>query len=207
MNKRDLEVELSKVPDFRSPKRHLEQYSTSRRLAGSMIWNAYMHDAIEDRVVADLGCGTGVLSYGALLMGASYVICTDVDCNILLETKRWFTAEGLDWAIDFVCEDSTMSSLRSVDTVVMNPPFGVYRRGIDLSMLHEAFRTSKMVVSVHKYNEKSDIIIRRAAHNHGFDCVDTYVDLMEIPQMFESHRKRIHRFKVAVYIFRRVDER
>ena len=166
-----------------------------------------MHGAIENRIVADLGCGTGVLSYGALLMGASYVICTDIDCDILLETKRWFTAEGLDWTIDFVCEDSTMSSLRSVDTVVMNPPFGVYRRGIDLSMLLEAFRISKTVVSVHKYNEKSDIIIRRAAHDHNFDCVDMQVDLMEIPQMFESHRRRIHRFKVAVYVFKRVDER
>ena len=60
------------MPDFAEPKYQLEQYKTSAELAAQVIFsveNAY--GDIGGRLVADLGCGTGVLSVASALMGAA----------------------------------------------------------------------------------------------------------------------------------------
>jgi predicted RNA methylase len=48
----------------------LEQYKTSAHLAASMLFTVHHRGELEGRVIADLGCGTGVLAIGAAVMGA-----------------------------------------------------------------------------------------------------------------------------------------
>ena len=40
-------------------------------------------DDLEDKIVADLGCGCGVLSIGAAMLGAGAVIGFDIDQDAL----------------------------------------------------------------------------------------------------------------------------
>ncbi len=50
----------------------LEQYKTSAHLAAQMlllIQNEF--NDIEDKVIADLGCGTGILGIGAVVLGSA----------------------------------------------------------------------------------------------------------------------------------------
>ncbi len=203
IDKKRLELILSKAPRFPTPRKDLEQYPTSSRIASYMLWTAYLKGDIEGRVVADLGCGTGVLSLGALLLGASEVVCIDIDCSALTIAKHWienYSAIG----IEALCGDVTWISLREIDTVIMNPPFGVYKRGADISFLRKAFEIAKRsVYSIHKFNPQSHRLITETAKEANFITEILSIDYMEIPQLYEEHVKRVHRFKVALYRFRK----
>ena len=69
---------------FEKPKADLEQYPTAAHIASRMLM-AIESDfgELEDRSVCDLGCGAGVLSIGAAVLGAGSVISVDVDPDAL----------------------------------------------------------------------------------------------------------------------------
>jgi len=203
IDKKELELILSRVPRFPMPRKDLEQYPTSSRIASYMLWIAYLKGDIEGCIVADLGCGTGILSLGALLLGASGVLCIDIDCSALTVAKHWIENYSTI-GIEALCCDVTCISLREIDTVVMNPPFGVYRRGADILFLRKALEIAKRsVYSIHKFNPHSHKLITEVAKGADFDVEILSVDRMEIPQLYEEHVKRVHRFKVALYRFRK----
>ena len=100
MKLKELESHLQQVDEFESPKillgeletvqgielTHLvaEQYPTRPHIAACMLhtMEATFGD-LEDRTVADLGCGCGVLSLGAVMMGAAFVHGFDIDQDAL----------------------------------------------------------------------------------------------------------------------------
>lgn len=70
-----LQSELEDMKTFENPKVELEQYTTSSYIAASILHTAQsVYGDIKDKTVADLGCGTGILSIGAVVLGAKY--CT-----------------------------------------------------------------------------------------------------------------------------------
>ncbi|OUM62676.1 hypothetical protein PIROE2DRAFT_10996 [Piromyces sp. E2] len=81
---KQLESLLQDVDVFEKPKIQFEQYPTSAHIASRMLYTAQsMYDDIEDKVVADLGCGCGVLSIGANQLGALYNYAFDIDDDAL----------------------------------------------------------------------------------------------------------------------------
>ena len=63
---------------------HSEQYPTRPHIAACMVHTmAYTFDDIEDKLIADLGCGCGVLSIGSVMLGAGAVTGFDVDQDAL----------------------------------------------------------------------------------------------------------------------------
>jgi len=68
--KSSLAIELSNLNVFSKAKVKLEQYPTDSEIAADVLWNAYMKDELKGKTIADLGCGTGILGIGALLLGA-----------------------------------------------------------------------------------------------------------------------------------------
>ncbi len=202
-DKKHLELILSRAPRFPMPRRDLEQYPTSSRIASCILWIAYLKGDIEGHVVADLGCGTGILSLGALLLGASEVVCIDIDCSTLTVAKHWIENYSTT-GVEALCSDVMQISLREIDTVIMNPPFGVYKRGADILFLRKAFEIAKKsVYSIHKFNPQSHKLIAEVAREANFITEILSIDYMEIPQLYEEHVKRVHRFKVALYRFRK----
>jgi predicted RNA methylase len=98
---KELESHLQQVEEFDSPKILLgkavrklarassdcfpsEQYPTRPHIAACMLhtMEASFGD-LAGRTVADLGCGCGVLSLGAVMLGADFVIGVDVDSDAL----------------------------------------------------------------------------------------------------------------------------
>jgi SAM-dependent methyltransferase len=84
MKLKELESYLSSIDNtFPNPTIELEQYPTSAHLASRLVFNALPE--VENKTVLELGCGTGILSIAASLVGASYVL--GVDCDQLAVEK------------------------------------------------------------------------------------------------------------------------
>ena len=77
MKKRYLEMILDNLKPHPNPKSNLEQYTMEGKLASEILF--FAKEDILNNFVIDLGCGTGKLSIGAKLMGASSVIGIDID--------------------------------------------------------------------------------------------------------------------------------
>ncbi len=125
MRKAELEQALSAVADFAAPDARLEQYRTPAGIAADLLWEADQEGHIQGKHVLDLGCGTGIFSLGARLLGAATVTGIDVDPKALelarrIEGVTFVQAEISEWQPD-----------RPYDTVVMNPPFGAQFKGAD----------------------------------------------------------------------------
>ena len=133
MKLKQLESTLQQIDTFASPKVELEQYATTPHIASHMLYTIdKTFNDLSQKVVADFGCGCGVLSIGAAMLN-SHVISFDIDPDALETAKH--NAEEFDIEnIDFIQVDLTDIPLQVagegrhngglVDTVIMNPPFG-----------------------------------------------------------------------------------
>eukprot|EP00884_Botryococcus_braunii_P019731 jgi/Botrbrau1/6441/Bobra.0034s0017.1 len=130
MRLKELESYLEDVRPFEKPVVDLEQYPTSAHIAARLLFTGEsMYGDFCDRIVADLGCGTGTLGIGAALLGALHVVGVDVHPPALeLAASNADLFEDLP--IDFLQSDISWWAeaggaplrRRSVDTVVMKPP-------------------------------------------------------------------------------------
>ena len=159
---RQLETALNEVEVFETPKVLLEQYPTRPHIAACVLHTIETsYGGLDGRIVADLGCGTGVLAVGARLLGARAVVGFDIDpeaietaksnlddfgfcsdedtegfCDLVLcdVTQTYTTLFDKECEIGRTEDNSRFSGV--FDTVVMNPPFGTkHNRGLGLFLL------------------------------------------------------------------------
>ena len=133
MKLKELESALQQVDSFENPKVALEQYATTPHIASHMLYTIdKTFDDLCQKVVADFGCGCGVLSIGAAML-ESQVIAFDIDPDALEMAKcnaESFEIENIDFVqLDLAdgplqIKRKSTSGIRAVDTVIMNPPFG-----------------------------------------------------------------------------------
>lgn len=176
-----------------------EQYPTSTSIAAHVTWTAYMKNSVRDMTIMDLGCGIGILSTAVLLLGARRVICVDIDERILshaIEVTYTYYSE-LNWRMVFIEGDATEIELSNIDTVIMNPPFGVLRhnRGIDLRFLENALRNSRFTYSLHKYSEGLLGVIEKIHRDRYLEYTWFEILDIDIPMIYRRHRRRVYRFK------------
>src|SRR3989338_8167047 len=128
ISKSKLAIELSKVPQFNKPKIKLEQYVTDSEIAAEILWHAYLGGDIEDKVIADFGAGTGIFSYGCILLNAKKVYSVEKD-------KVAIAKEFLkDKKCNFILSDINQFD-KNVDTVIQNPPYGTKEKHADKEFL------------------------------------------------------------------------
>ncbi|MGB9978371.1 METTL5 family protein [Methanobacterium sp.] len=149
--KRHLEMMLQQIPPHRSPKVHLEQYTTPSNIASDILWNAYALGDIEDKKVVDLGCGTGIFAIGAALLGASEVTGVDIDPDALETAKIQASKMGIEDNVKFISKD-IQEFTGNADTVIQNPPFGAQkakRKEADRIFMTKAMEIAPVVYSFH----------------------------------------------------------
>ncbi len=194
----------------RRPKLNLEQYITPATIAADMLWEAFLRGDIKDKVVADLGCGTGRLIYGSLILGASMAIGIDIDPDVLemliKNAERLGLTKNYSLLYDIVLGDVRKLPIRRANTVIMNPPFGLRSKTSDIIFLEKAFNIAETVYSLHIHNDKNRFFIRSFAERRGFvsEIIRTYN--YPIRQLHEAHRRRIYYIKVDYWRFRRSRE-
>ena len=147
-SKKELAKKLSYLEKFEKPIVKLEQYSTDSEIAAEALWFLHMHDEINGKIIADFGCGNGILGIGCLLLGAEKVYFVDKDKNALNIAKENFKKMKLS---NGIFANKGVSKFKNrVDTVIENPPFGVQEEHADRAFLDTAMKVSDKIFSFHK---------------------------------------------------------
>lgn len=191
MKKKQLEMILERLEGFSRPSFQREQYATPATVAAEMLFLAAMHDDLE--TVCDLGCGTGILAIGAALLGAR-AVGVEIDREALAAARRNAALVGAD--VDFIQGDVSRISLRGIDTVIMNPPFGAQKASAgDRAFLSRAIKTARTVYSLH--NRGSERFIRAFVQ----PCTVQEVHRLACPlkRSFEFHSRSVKSIEVELY--------
>ena len=148
MKQKDLEMKLQQIPCFNNPKSDLEQYLTPANIAADIIFTAFQFEDIQDKKIVDLGCGTGIFSFGAKITDAKEVIGIDIDEKVI-EIAKDFAKKNTVEIQYFVKNVKDFEN--ECDTVLMNPPFGAQKsnRWADRGFIEKAFEISKVIYSLH----------------------------------------------------------
>ncbi len=186
--KRQLEMALQNISPHTNPKVDLEQYSTPSIIAADLLWNAMTLGDIDGLKLVDLGCGTGILTIGAALLGASEAVGVDVDPEAISLAKEHSLSKNLE-NTRFVVSEVT-DFLEQADTVIQNPPFGaqkVNRKSADRIFLEKALEISPVVYSFHM-RETLDFLVefvkdRNATVSHVFKY------RFPIPKIYDFHTR------------------
>ncbi|KAI9591580.1 methyltransferase-like protein 5 [Syncephalis fuscata] len=193
MKLKQLESYLQEVAVFDEPKIVYEQYPTRPHLAAQILYTAHsVYDDIEDKVVADLGCGCGVLSIAAGMLGAGHLIGLDIDQDAIDIAQS--NAEQQEIEVDLirtnVADDVLPIRPGYVDTVLMNPPFGTKTRpGIDMLFLRQGIELAKHAVySLHKTSTREHIL--KKAKEWNVKCTVLAELKFDVPAMYKFHKKK-----------------
>lgn len=197
--KKDLEMLLAQLKPHPQPKVLLEQYTITPEIASELLFTAScMHDDIYDKKVLELGCGTGRLSIGASILGATEVIGIDIDpigIKIAKENQRKVCKlNNLHWIVTDV-----KNIFGRFDTAIQNPPFGVKRKGADRHFIMKALEVANVVYSLHKFDPKNRIFIKNLVEKNGGKITDLFHLKFKLPWMFPFHHKRIQIIPVDLY--------
>lgn len=212
MNKKQLEIILSKLKSPDLPKPSLEQYSISGNLAAEILNLAYLRGDIKDKIVFDFGCGSGRLAIGALLLGASEVVGVDIDQDVLkIAQENVMTLDSLiqkfpyiKGSVKLICDDIKNFSGKC-DTVIQNPPFGIQNLHADRVFLEKALECGKKIYSLHKdgYEKTREFLIKFIESKNGkVEKIIPYK--FSIPHMFRFHKKPKFEYNVDLYVIKRV---
>ncbi len=200
IKKRTLAMLLQRLEGLSEPKASLEQYQTPAEVAADLLFKAYGRRDIHGKVLADLGCGNGVLAIGAARLGAGRVIAIDVDPSAVETTRRNAASVGV------VVELHAMEIEEfdeKVDTVLMNPPFGGQRKHADIPFLRTATRFSQVAYSFHNA-ETRDFVMRGVAElGSSAELLTTYKFPLHHAHPF--HRKDVEEVDVDLYRIVRSD--
>jgi len=199
LSRSGLAIELSAIKGFSEPKVSAEQYMTDSEVAATVLWDGYMKGDIGGKVIADLGCGTGILGIGALLLGGKvyFVESEGSAMKLCKENVKKVQSESL---VEFFLMDVADFD-KKVDTVIMNPPFGTKNGGADRVFLEKAFEIGKVVYSFHKSSTKN--FVERFAKAAGFNVTQVIDFEYPLKASMEYHRKKIERINVSCFRFER----
>ncbi|MDD2678499.1 MAG: METTL5 family protein [Candidatus Nanoarchaeia archaeon] len=148
MNKKELEIILSKLKDYSDKKPSLEQYITPSKNAADLLWSAYMNADIQGKIIIDAGCGNGILGIGALLLGAKKAIFIDIDKKAIMTAEENLKALKLK-NFELINSDIFDLDLKA-DVLITNPPFGVQNAGRDVDFLMKCSQLSDKIYLIYK---------------------------------------------------------
>ncbi|MBD3188999.1 MAG: methyltransferase [Candidatus Heimdallarchaeota archaeon] len=202
IKRKDLEIFLQKLKTIEQPRVEFEQYTTPARVAANLLWFAGVnHYDIFNKVVLDLGTGSGILAVGAAFLGAKQVIGIDIDFNSLKVAKENGIKAELNLQCDWICLDVRETNFKPIDTTIMNPPFGMRKESTirDRTFLKTAVKFSQVIYSINPSAEETRSFFKNFCKKLDAE-IDEIVQMnFEIPRQFSFHKKRKHIIFIDLY--------
>lgn len=186
----------------------LEQYPTDAIAAVEMVFIAgFMHDDLHDRLVLDLGTGTGRLAISALIMGARHAIGIELDEDAIVLAQENAKEFGLQHRFHLVQGDvlaipASMKHVVDTCTILMNPPFGVQEKGADARFLRAAMAVDgvDVIYSFHLMNEGNRAFLKRLIEScSGWTLSEIHQTKMILPHLYAFHEKKRKEIDVDIY--------
>ncbi|MFW9996755.1 MAG: METTL5 family protein [Candidatus Odinarchaeota archaeon] len=190
------------TPD--SPSRKLEQYITPSQLLSQI--HEVILPYVKNEGVIDLGCGTGVLGIFCKLLGASIVLCVDIDQRMVLKGKGFtkkFNIQGMNWLLvplEFLNTTKIRNS-KLFETVISNPPFGVWRQGLDRIFVEKGMSMANVVISFHKSNIQTRKLFSKLARFKKFDCEILVTTDFLLTKTMDIHKEVLYPVSIDIYKF------
>jgi len=184
---------LQQVEVFDKPKVLLEQYPTRPHIAASMLWTIESSfQDIGDKIVCDLGCGSGMLSIGSVMLGAQLVVGIDIDEDALEISMQNRDDFDMNEKVELILADANGSleqMHKKFDTVIMNPPFGTkHNKGIDMTFVKQALSLARTsVYSLHKTSTRQHVISK--AKDWGVNAQVIAELRYDLPATYKHHKK------------------
>ena len=156
MKRKHLLSHVQQIDGFNSPNILLEQYMTPPDIACDIL----LHADVKDKVVVDLGCGTGMLSICSLFLEAKHVYAVDIDKKALISLLE--NADGLleDPLSSLTTIESDIQSVSGIsgDICICNPPFGTRNQGIDKLFIKKGLELCPVMFSLHKSSTRDHLL-------------------------------------------------
>lgn len=194
-------VELTKLATFENPKVKLEQYQTEAEIAAQVIWKAFLNGDIEGKSCIDLGCGTGILGIGALILGARKVTFVDIDLEALkkAEENKIAVEKNLKrkYRAEFVQREIRLYKKRA-QVIIQNPPFGTKQPHADKAFLLKAMELAPTIYSIHKI--AGERFIATLAEDNGFSIKGIIPIKFPLKPTLTFHRKKTYYTDVGVWM-------
>lgn len=194
MKKSQLEIILSKLKVFSKPQPELEQYPLPGKQASDILWTAFQQGDIENKTIADLGCGTGILGIGALLLGAKKVYFLDKSQAAIKIAKEnlKFAEEQASLSLNkkalFLIGDIQNFNTK-VQVTIQNPPFGTKTEHMDRIFLEKAMSVSDKIYSLHKTPTLN--FLRKFIEKNHFNLTNQIDFNFPLKQTMPFHRQKI----------------
>jgi len=204
LSKGTLAVILSKLKQFYESKVRDEQYCTDSEIAADIITKGAILGDFTDKIIVDLGAGTGILGIGTLLNGANKVIFVEKDESALNIAKENYKIINSEFEVgQAIFENKQITEFcENADTVVMNPPFGTKKEHADKEFLEKAFKTAKTAYSFHKSSTQK--FVKAFTKDAGFKITHYWDYEFPLKQTMKFHEKKIQKIQVTAYRFQKV---
>ncbi len=196
-SQKQLAVNLSKLKGFDDPKFWQEQYMTESEDAAKALWFGLLNDDIEGKTVADLGAGTGILGFGAALLGAKFVYLVEREDNCLEALNENRAKAHVEDETKIVFDDLSVFT-KKVDTIIMNPPFGTKQKHADKAFLEHAVKLAPVIYSFHKSNTRDFIFA--FCEDHGYAVTHEIPFSFRLRKTMKQHSR--NRVEIEVSLFR-----
>ena len=209
--RQDLISLLQQTEGFSNPNIKLEQYCIDAESAVDIVFFAGVEfNDIKNRLILDLGAGTGRLSIASAYLQANYVLSVDIDFCALKVLKRNINKYGLESVISPICSDINYLELfRNVNpedfhiTTIMNPPFGVQKKTADRFFLAKAFNISHVVYSIHLANPNVHQFILTYIKKYNWEIDYVFPYQLNLDKTYEFHKQKTKSINVNIYRFKR----
>ena len=204
MRLKQLEMILQRVEGFDSPSARREQYGTPAPLAARLLYHAMMRGDIREKRVHDLGCGTGILSIGAFLLGASAVTGVDIDGKAVESARQNADKLGVEpvFITGDIGDQHVRKTLGPCDTVVMNPPFGAQAAHADRPFIDAALELGETTYGI--FNQGSRKFLEEYIRGRG-EIQEVVGVAFPIKRTFFFHKKDVQEIQVEIFVMRRIE--
>ena len=159
MDKISLSQELKRLLPLEHYPVKNESYQTDVKTAADMLFMVDSIKPIAGKLVADMGCGNGILGIAAALMGASHVDMYDIDKGAIKTCSE--NIKLLNLADCSAIEGDLFDVSKKYDIIISNPPFG-FQTYFNLDAMIQKFgQISDCFFFIHKDNKNIKLIAEK----------------------------------------------